>query len=310
MTMTIRSTIKAAVAGAVISLTLAQVASAADFATADRLFSQRENNKAVIAQARSEYLQLLDSASNTNDKIRAAEQLGRLALYEGEMLAAKTDSATRRAVFGDCWCRSTSLFTRTCNEPGWVEKISPAAIGQRISAYYYYRGMCIGYWGEASNVLEQAAFSGALRDAVNGGIEIATQSAESSAYEGGAVHRVAANVWSNPLARAVGLYDIKKALVQIDRALAAPANGSQDPGSLFFDNHRSKIIVMKQLNSDEPSAGWKDKAIDFANETLLDMTDRIEQDQIPTSRVPEFKVIYDHLKIDYRALAGREWQPE
>ena len=51
--MTIRSTIKAAVAGAVISLTLAQVASAADFATADRLFSQRENNKAVIAQARS-----------------------------------------------------------------------------------------------------------------------------------------------------------------------------------------------------------------------------------------------------------------
>ncbi len=308
--MAIWSTIKAVAAGAIMSLALGQIANGADFATADRLYAQRENNRAAIAQARSEYQQLLNSATNTNDKIRAAEQLGRLALYEGEMLTPKSDSATRRAIFGDCWCRSTSLFSRTCNEPGWVEKISPAAIGQRISAYYYYRGMCIGYWGEASNVLEQAAFSGALREAVNGGIEIAGQNAESSAYEGGAVHRVAANVWSNPLARAVGLYDIKKAYAQVEKALAAPANGSQDPGSLYFDNHRSKIIVMKQLNSDEPSEGWKDKAIAFANETLLDMTDRIDQDQIPASRVPEFKVIYDHIKIDYRSLSGRDWQPE
>ncbi|MBM4251981.1 MAG: hypothetical protein FJ146_08425 [Deltaproteobacteria bacterium] len=299
-----------ALASAVFGFSLAHSAVAADFATADRLFSQRENNRAVIAQARSEFLQLLDSANNVNDKIRAAEQLGRLALYEGEMLSPKSDFANRRAVFGDCWCRNASLFSRTCNEPGWVEKISPAAIGQRVPAYFYYRGMCIGYWGEASTVLEQAAFSGALRDTVNAGLDVASQSAASSAYEGGAVHRVAANVWSNPLARAVGLYDAKKALAQIDRALAAPANGSQDPGSLYFDNHHTKIVVLKQLHSDEPSAGWKQKAIDFANETLLDMMDRLAQDQIPASRAPEFQEIYDHIKISYRGLTGRDWQPE
>jgi hypothetical protein len=117
-----------ALAGAVLGLSLTQGSFAADFATADRLYAQRENNHEAIAQARAQYVQLLDSATNVNDKIRAAEQLGRLALYEGEMITAKSDSAGRRAIFGDCWCRSTSLFSRTCNEPGWVEKISPAQL--------------------------------------------------------------------------------------------------------------------------------------------------------------------------------------
>ncbi|MCX6104255.1 MAG: hypothetical protein NTY08_00260 [Proteobacteria bacterium] len=307
--MTMWSRLKTLVSAVFIGLALSQAAFAVDFSAADSLFSQRENNRANISQARALYVQILNQATTVNDKIRAAEQLGRLALYEGEMLLAKSDSSSRKTVFGDCWCRSTSLFSRSCNEPGWVEKISPSAIGQRVPAYYYYRGMCIGYWGEASNVIEQAAFSGALREAVNGGLDLASSNSSSSYYEGGAVHRVAANVWSNPLARAVGLYDAKQALAQIETALAAPASGGQDPGALYFDNHRSKIIVLKQLNSDDPSGGWKQKAIDFANETLLDMADRLEQDQLPAARVAEFNVIFAQLKIDYRGLTGRDWQP-
>ena len=278
---------------------------ALDFVAADDLFANRESGRAAIAQARDAYLQLRAQATTPSDKIRAVEQLGRLAFYEGELVVARNDTSARRQIFGDCWCRETSIFQRACVKPGFIDAISPANLGTKVPAYYYFRGVCSGYWGEAANLLERATFSSVLRDNINDGL---AQSNDGLNYEGGGIRRVVANVWSNPEARVVGLYDVHGALEQANLALAAPAVGGADAGALFYDNARSKVAVLEQLDRDEPTGGWKDQAISYVTDTLAEMQDRVDTAQLPNGRVPEFKVYFQRLKDDYKYLTGKDWQ--
>jgi len=288
------------------ALALAAIpALAIDFTAADALFANRESGRAVVGQARDAYLQLLGQATTQGDKIRVVEQLGRLALYEGEMLVPKSDTAARRQIFGDCWCKETSVLRGACVKPGFLDTISPANLGHSTPAYFYFRGLCSGYWGEAANLIERATFSGVLRDNINDGL---AQSNDDLNYEGGGIHRVVANVWSNPAARVVGLYNVHGALDQANLALAAPATGGNGPGTVYFDNARTKVAVLQQLNQDEPSGGWKSQAVSYLDDTLIDMNDRVSSSQVPSDRAPEFKVFFQRLKEDYKSMTGNDWQ--
>src|SRR4051812_35577642 len=96
-----RSLIFAAVAAC---LAVTQAAKAQDMALADSLYVQRAPNAVdKIVAARTEYLKVLTAPGTSNaQKIAAASQMGRLWIYQGEMLTPESDRTTREALFRDC----------------------------------------------------------------------------------------------------------------------------------------------------------------------------------------------------------------
>ncbi len=283
---------------AALVLPLASVAHA-DWTTADSLFAQRENNRDAIQQARAQYLAILNSTTDKNEKVRAASQLGRLALYEGEMLLPKSDVAGRAAIFKQCWCAdpvvTVPFVSGSCRAPGFIEKISAAAIGEERPEYHYLRGVCVGYWGEVANLSEKAVFAKTLKDNITKGPAVADPT-----FDGGGVFRMTAAVQSNPQARGVGLYDARASLAAIDRALATP------DGPNYYENWQTKIQVLKQLADDE-GGDYKQKAIDLAEQTLDQMDILREAGTYPEGRRGEFNYSYGRIKTFYKELSGQDW---
>jgi len=292
---------------AVVFCTVATSARAVDWSKADALYSQRENNRDAIAQARADYLAILSQATAPEDKVRAVSQLGRLAIYEGSMLLPAGDAA-RKAVFAECWCRKPHVtipfFSGRCDEGGFVDEISPAKLGHTEAAYYYYHSACLGYWGEVANLSEQKVFSGTLKS----DIQDAYTNKVDLNFEGGGILRVEAGIYSNPAASAVGLYNPKLALTRIDAALRAT------DGNRFYDNVERRADVLRQLAVDEPtgrpdasSPTWKELAQSYTKAKLAEMDDIIDAEDYPLGRKAEFLFNYGQLKDIYQGLTGQTW---
>ncbi len=260
---------------AAIALAIAPAAFAADpFAAADALFGQRENNHAKIEEARTVYLAILNNAATTSpNKIRAATQLGRLAVYEGEMLYPKTDKDNRKRVFrAGCW------------EP--IEsKLSPTALGSESAAYFYFEGVCLAYWGEAAGTIASLPYLPRLLNMIKK-IDDAAHP-EYRNFEGGGLYRLAAGVHSNPAARDFpgGLYNPTLAVTEINNALASP--GVQDPvmqttvsGADFYENHRGKGTALVEAGKTAEAKAAYETGIAL-------VTEAIDNDNVPLGRVPE-----------------------
>lgn len=254
------------------------VAKADQWTEADALFAEREDDRAKIAQARAKYVAILDTATAKQDKIRAAVQIGRLAAYEGEMLLPKSAKAEREEIFGDCW--------RT-----HLEKISPAAVGEKTPEYYYYKGACLAWWSEAV---------GTARALLN--IELAKRILSESLaldtrFEGGGAHRLAAGVKSNPAARPLpGLYDIAEAEEQIYQALDATAYpGDANNGKTYYENMRGIFTVLVE-------AGKKDQAKAKAKEFIGVMERAVRIRRLPKGREAESRWVLAKLKVEVEAL--------
>ena len=215
---------------ALAALSLAPAAKADVFAQADAAYAQRENNHEAIATARADYLAVLNGNSNRAQKIYAATQLGRLAIYEGEQLTPKSDTDTRKAIFSDCW-------------QNWVEKINPSAVGEN-PAYYYFKGVCIAYWGEVVSPILAIPKLPVLNDMIAKG-----KVGSNADFEGGGIWRLAAGVHSNPKAKPIpGAYQPQAAIEEIANALAS--QGLKDAranekvtGQKFYENWRGKATV-------------------------------------------------------------------
>lgn len=303
--------IKAAVAVLPL-LALAPAAQAYDtFAAADQLFEQREDNRQAIAQARSAYMALLNQVTG-DELVHAVSQLGRLAIYEGEMLLAKNARAERRAIFEQCWCaapRVGILGQGSCAAPGFVEKIKTVN-GKEHPAYHYFRGVCLGYWGEQGSTIEKLAFVGQIEGHIKKGPTVNYNLVKGSDFEGGGLHRLAAGFYANDAASIIGYYKPDEALAAIDRAIAAPASvGDPSNGSQYFDNHQGRVLVLIEMHKKYPNAGWKQKAIDYANDMLFTMTDIIDFDSYPADRKAEFMYNYRELLSHYKTLTGQDWVP-
>lgn len=293
-------------------LTATQVAQADDvFTAADQLFEQREDNRQAIAQARNAYLGILNQVSG-DQLVYAVSQLGRLAIYEGEMLLPKTARAERRAIFEQCWCAEPKvnlLGQGSCAKPGFVEKIKTVN-GKEHPAYHYYKGVCQGYWGEQGSAVEKLAFVGQLEGHIKKGPTVNYDLIKGSDFEGGGIYRLAAGFYSNPAAAVLGYYKPDEAMVAIEKAIAAPASvGDPSNGSQYFDNHQGKVAVFIELDKKYPNAGWKQKGIDYANDILINMTDIIDFDTYPAGRKAEFMFNYRKLKEHYKTLSGQDWNP-
>lgn len=300
---------KRAFSAVLAAMVVGAAAARADIWTqADNLFAQRENDRNKIAQARTEYLTILNQVTTAGEKVRAVAQLGRLAVYEGEMLLPKTASAERKAIFGPCWCAEPKvtgvppLVSGSCKSPGFVDKISPAAIGQNHPAYYYFRGVCLAYWGEQGSLAEKLAFTPWINDTLTEGLKLDTR------YEGGGVERLAAGVYSNPAAKPLGLYKPAEALNLVNKALGEESYpGDPSNGANYYDNWQGKASVLRQLHEDTPNGGYKQQAITLVTDTLTEMDDRIANDDLPAGRGAEFQFNYGKLKTHYKELTGDNW---
>lgn len=291
---------------------MAQSALADDiFAAADLLFDQREDNRAKIAEARVAYTTLLAQVSG-DQLVYAVTQLGRLAIYEGEMLLPKTARNERREIFEKCWCEEPSvsiLGSGSCRKPGYIEKIKTVN-GKEHPAYYYFKGVCLAYWGEQGSPLEKLAFVGQIEAAIQKAPAVNYDLIKGSDFEGGGAYRLAAGFYSNPAAAVLGYYKPDVAHTAIEKAIAAPATvGDPSDGSQYFDNHQGKVQVMIELNKKYPNDGWKQKAIDYTTEYLVNMADIIEFDSFPAGRKPEFMFNFKMMKTHYKTLTGQDWNP-
>lgn len=253
-------------------------------------FNLRENNHEKIAEARAKYLQLAEQSTGAN-RIQAVTQLGRLALYEGEMLFSKQDSEARSRTFGECWCKSVS--GGSCTNPGFIELINPSVVGEN-SAYYYFKGVCLAYWGEVQSLLTQIRWVGKVDE----NISLGTQRADVR-FEGGGIDRLAGAFYANEKVRALGFFKPDVALARAEKATTmtdAYPGEDQVSGVDFYENWRTKYLALKSL-------GRTDEAKAFAEAKVAEMQEAEELGLLPESRIPESKFVIRCLKNE---LNGRD----
>lgn len=274
---------------------------------AEALFSQREDGQARIAEARTKYLELLSASTTPSEKILAVSQLGRLAVYEGEILLPKTDVEGRKKVFSQCFCANPKVSYNplpqpSCESPGFVDAISPANLGESHPAFHYFRSVCTAYWGEVAGPLEKLAYVAWLKEDFAAGQMLDTR------FEGGGIQRVAAGVYVNPKAAAVQLYNPEQALALATKALQSSAYpGDSSSGSEYYENHAIVADSLQQLAADRPNDGFQTTALNHVTQALKEMDERSELDDLPVGRGPEFRHYYKRVKVSYQELTGLEW---
>jgi tetratricopeptide (TPR) repeat protein len=248
----------------------------ADFSTADSLYARRAEGRAIVAEARTAYLDALSSATNSADKIRAASQLGRLAIYEGDMLLTKDQTEERKPIFRQCW-------------DSFIEKINPNTVGEN-GEYYFFKGMCLAFWGEAAGTLQSLPQVPNLLGAINRGQEKGFID-----LEGGGINRLAAGVYSNEKARPLGIFKPEEALAAIDNALASPGIPGGTSGKNFYENWRIKGRVLVTL-------GRTDEARALMNDKIAEISALVDNDELPQGREPETLWVLSSLKTEVSLL--------
>jgi hypothetical protein len=274
-----RSTLIISAAAAV--LTFATAARADQWSAADAAYALREGNRAKIAEARAAYKQILDAATTEGDKLRAVSQLGRLAIYEGEMTLPDSDTAGRKTIFADCW-------------QGFTNKIQPGTNGVGENpAYYYFKGVCLAYWGKAAGPLASLPQVPTLKALIAGG---QTQDVR---FEGGGIYRLMAGVYSNKAAIAVGLYRPDDALAAAKNAVAQGAYpGDPSGGADYYDNWRGLALTQDEK-------GLKDDAIATLNDKIAELQDLADNNALPQGREAEAKWNLQQMKDHLARLQSR-----
>lgn len=243
---------------------------AADFSTADRLFSQREASPSNTQAARAAYESLIASGVSGANLERAVIGVARSLIYEGEVLTGMdtdADTEKRRTLFKQCWDKTVPLM-------------EPSKLGYESPAYYYFRAACMAYFGQVSSTVENLLNVRTLNRAISDGL--ATSGGDT--YEGGGLNRVQAAVRSNPRARPLpgGLYNPQEALRLIDSAINSPAYPGSVDGFLFCENYRRKTAVLQEL-------GRNAEAKEVAETAIADFELFLEFEEIPSFLVPETK---------------------
>ena len=244
----------------------------ADWDEADELFERRSEGQEAIAEARAAYEAIAQNATGT-ELIRAVSQISKLDLFEGEMTLPKSAKAERMAIFKRCWETS-------------VPRIHPDQVGETPN-YYYWRGVCLGFWGEAAGPLRALPYVSLLLDLIEGGMEQDTR------YEGGGIYRLAAGIYVDKQSQPLGLYDPDKALEMIELSLEQDAfPGDPNPGWMWYDNWRGKGLCLMELDR-----------LEEAKDLLLEKREEIEilqeDEELPFGREPEtlwnYRLMQDHL---------------
>ena len=232
-----------------------------DFTAADSLFAKRESNLSNIAKARTLYEQALNQVSG-EEKVYAAEQLAKLAYYEGELLTSEDNDSKRVDIFQKC--------------QDDMEKVSPAQMeGQEYAAYYYWKSACMALWAKSASSFAVLGRVADLEAAMLRGAEV------DGSYDGGGVHRVMASVYlkSKAMRWIPGLsrfYDPKKALVHINQAI--------NYGPEFYNAYLVKAEIIKELKQ-------KREGLDLLKSKQEELARRVKNNTLPEGLEPESKAV-------------------
>ena len=194
---------------------LSLCAMAADFSKADELFEQREKNPKAIHQARAIYESILKSSHDSSDRVHAMNQLGKLALYEGELLLPEEDTEHRMTIFSQCQKNAETVGSA------------------------YWKALCLALWSQSAGRLSAWWYLDDFKAAMQRAL------IEDVYTDEGGIFRLLAIVYSKSKElEAYDLYDLNLALEYANKAIELAPNQV----SAYF----SKATVLKELgNSNE-----------------------------------------------------------
>lgn len=201
------------------SFSLTLFAQTADFSKADALFVQRENNLTVIAEARALYEDILNNTANNADRLRAMNQLGRLAYYEGELLTPLEDTAKRMDIFARTQLQAEqagSAYWKALSLALWCQSAGS------VSAWWYL--------DDFKNLMQRAL-------------------TEDQTTDGGGIFRLLAAVYvrSKDL-ESYGLYNPALALEWVEKAIIL--------GPQYLSVYWIKAQVLKELGRADEAFLW------------------------------------------------------
>ena len=203
---------------------------AADFRAADALFAKRGEglgaNNLVATNTTRQAIQAYEvmlPALSRGELVYAMGRIGQLTHFWGDILTPREDAATRKAIFGRCERE--------------IERINPRLVGEN-APYYYYRGLCGGFYAEAGNLLDKVSRAGLYKRGSSQDVLYRAIDMGFYSYLSGGIYRVGAGIFSNPLARLVGLYKPQEAIAFLNRALTLPASSGGLTGADYCDNYR------------------------------------------------------------------------
>ena len=248
---------------------------AADFTRADALFVKRADGAAATQAARAAYDQLLPGLSNA-DLVYAVSRIGQLDIYAGDVLLPKSAKEERRAIFNRCF--DDALL-----------KIKPELVGE-TPQFYYWRGTCLAFWAESASPIERLMKVQDMKKMIAGGLALDRR------YYGGGILRLAAGLYSNPMARPVGLYNPDDALVKVTEALAGAAYpGDANDGSSYYANARYKVETLRELNR-------KSEALELATTAIAEIEELTAAGALPIGIEPETAFELGNLRVLKAAL--------
>jgi hypothetical protein len=246
-----------------------------DFDQADQLFAERAQGEATVLQAQAAYKKLL-SKSQGADQLYAASQIARLSYYHGEVLTSRSEKDKRVSIFKSC--------------ADDIEIISPKKYGQETEAYYNWKLTCVTLWMESGRGLTSSQYRAVgndLKTLIKKSLEFTTNDNGDyvGTYEGGAIARYVAAIYSNPNARAIGLYKPREALILINAATEADYHDSRAyPEPLSGEDYAENSFVMvKVLRENKKNS----EATEYLNDAIEGLEDQQDSDELPVGRESE-----------------------
>ena len=237
------------------------------------------NNPSMVKSLRDKYRSIAATATG-KDKIRAAARMGRLYIFEGDILTPRSTPAARKAVFDEC------IEAMDVIKPG-------NGVGEN-QPYYYLKISCLSFMAEVGSLkdkLAAKAYYGGSKDLFFKGVKQGTE------YQGGGIYRSAAGVMSNPLARLVGLYKPEQAVAYANTALESDPHWldtEELTGDLFCENYRYKLEALKvQGKTAEAMSTLQDALETFGIVFNGSGVEKIEFS--PETLIPETKVCAQRL---------------
>ena len=214
---------------------------AADFSVADALFQKRGQGYGTNSLVATQNTQMAINAYEAmiprlrgKELIYAQARIGQLNHFLGDILTPTSNKAKRKEIFGHCERE--------------IERINPRIVGEN-APYYYFKGLCAGFYAEAGNLIDKVARTGRFMRSSPQDVLYRAIDRGFYRYLSGGIYRVGAGVFSNPLAALVGLFKPQEAIAFTSKALAL--TGSEDglTGADYCDNYRFLGLAYLALRS-------------------------------------------------------------
>jgi hypothetical protein len=265
---------------ALVAACVSTVSLAGPYDEADRLFATRDGGSPAVAQARAAYKAALTGRTG-EDLVYGVQQVGRLAVYEGQyLLGADNQNKARKAeIYQDC--RATAELLR-----------DDAA---HRTEHAYWRTACTSLWMKFASVLDRLSelprVKADFNELVGPDLEVKAELGIDQRYQSGGLERVLAAIYANSLSSMIRdtLPNPAKSLEMADRALSeSPFPGDSASGADYYRNHRQRADSLVAL-------ARAAEARSFLADAIAEIDERATDGDLPVGLETETLAVRDEL---------------